>query len=556
MTLSASTIAIYDKLDELKAARENSLAFVAHVMRDEEDRRIPIDDYTRIFFDIADKCYSTGRHLNHIAPPGLGKSTLARAFALKELGKKPTLREVIVGADKENATDGVSLCRAIIVSPDFQATYPAAVPDSDRTEEKRDDIRGWKTSRLFLRAAGQRKDPSLSARAAEMIGEDIRVDLGIFDDLITPGIVESHARLIRIKKRFHKTWLEGRMANGGWALLIHNCQRNDDLAHDLRANRKFCSWWYGVTKDCERAFMRIWNPPNGLAIIDHPDDFSAEVINPNDDASFECELPLPNRPSMKPDNLRDKDAETRNQLYHLIPMTPDDLMFPAFLTRTKRNVSVAEMLGVKQDPQTRLPIFDAHANQRFVTAVGIDISSTTRPGSVIFLTARDPGGKLYPVYVKAGKFTTENYVETLDYIWTVMKVRFSAVVVESNAVQSQIVEDIRTIARLKGGCQWLHLVVPFTTGANKVNPELGLPSINTRMSNDAIWFPELEAGRDKTWMMFFDDLSNCPRFLVPGKTPDKIMGFWFGANWLTSSAGIAPKFNAFGVRPDLGTKNY
>jgi hypothetical protein len=532
VSLSASTLSLFDDYENIRLARTDFLAYIENVLTDKNGEALPVDPYTRLYADWLEKCFTCNRHSNHVAPTGCGKTTIARGYLTMKLGQTPTTCAVISGAGDKVSQNSVTLCREMVLSQRFRAIFPGAIPDFERS--MREGARGWKKDEFFFKTNGQQQDPALAAVPAKPLAEGRRVDIGLFDDFITLGVIALTNGSKTYRDRFFSTWLEGRMKNAGWAMLIHNCLRLDDLPHELRSDPRVASLWFGVSLDCERAFARIWNPPDRLAIIDAPERFDAFPIKPNDGATFEFEMPLPQRSGWSPDEIRAMTPEVRRRNMHLIPMSPDDLMFPAWATRTRRDQTAAELLGVAEAGD-QLPQFDQMANTRYMTAVGIDISSTSRPGFPIVVWARDGAGRLYKVMVRCGKFTTEECCEVLDLIWD-HGIRPSAIVVESNAIQSQVMNDMKTIARLKNGRPWIGLIIPFTTGANKSNPELGLPGINTMISNDAMWFPEAEATRNtpwaKDWRMGFDAYATCPRFLRPGQTPDIVMADWFAVSWL------------------------
>jgi hypothetical protein len=555
ISLRDETLSAYDNHDELSAARTDFLKYIQQVLTDKKGDPLPLDEYSRVYADFLVKCWKSKLHSNHVAPTGGGKTTISRGFMTAKLGENPTLCGIVSGAADKVSINSVTLCRQIVLSAKFRAVYPNAIPDFERS--MREGARGWKKDEFFFMTPGQQQDPALAAVPALPLGEGRRVDIGLFDDYVTLAVVNQIDGTRKYRERFFDTWLEGRMKNAGWAMLVHNCLRNDDLAHFLRADKRVASFWFGVTTDCERGFARFWNPPPGLGIIERPEEFGAVAVSPQDNATHEFEMPLPNRPGWSPDEIRAMSTATRMRNMHLIPMAPDDKMIPAWGERKFGGATVAQMLGVKESGNG-LPMLDRMDRMRFSISAGVDLSSLRRRGtSIMFLVMDVQTGKIYPALHWVGAFRVEDIIARLDEAWA-LGFEPNAITVEDNAVQDLVLDSIKTIARNKQQpCHWASRILPFTTNhGNKFNPVTGLPSLNTEIENGSILWPRDEArrgvGHSQHWIALESAFQNCPRFIQPAQTPDPIMSFFFARQNLRLAPYVPAGSKAAGVRSRSG----
>jgi hypothetical protein len=529
------------KAEAAKAARQSFAEFCMRVGRDESDRPLNMDSADlQVIVSVLEECYAQRRHVSIITPPGRGKSTLASLFFLWRIGHDQTLRTVVISGDESGAADRVALCRKTLLLPDYRDIFPSVRPDYERSRVRgarrmgrtiRDD-QGWRRDGWFLRAAGQRKDPTMAAIAAVPDREDIRVDMLLADDIITEEIAQSAAKRQRVTNAFWNTWIEGRLANGGWCCYLQNIRSKQDLAHALRGDRRFASVWIGLNDDDRSMFVRIWNPPPRLSLLERPADFSATLL-PASAAPIigaphaELTIPPPNHPEWTPDKLALKNPVAKKKLYRLQASEAGDLMFPAWKDRAQQPCRAHELLGLTL--RNGLPYAESEALARLTFIGGLDLASLKRRGTVLWIVAQDAARKIYPVELHVGKYSDLELVDLLEAIWR-RGIRFKSVKVENNALQDRVSKTLEGEAQRRG-LDWWGRLEAFHTGANKMHPEFGLPGINTMLHNKQIVWPAAEATSDSPragdWQTFEAAMADLPAALDRSATPDEIMAFWF-----------------------------
>jgi hypothetical protein len=484
-------------------ARKSPTGFLSYVLQDQNGKPLYADDVTHLFADAFGHCYTAKKHLSVITMPGFGKTTLALGLVAREIGRNPKLRTVVVSADMDDSVNMVSLARAIVLQPTFKEVYPAVIPDVERST----DGRGWLKGSWFLRSTGMRKDPTMSAVAAVPKREAIRVDIGIFDDLITEKIANSGGHIgegtaASIEKSFYNTWIEGRLRPSGWALYMQNVRRRDDLGHKLRSDPRFVSMWIGLTADHERLFVHLWNPTPDFPLLNNPEKYNAvsvPVAEISESAPhYRFELPLPQREGWEPDTLRAINPAAKRKLYFHRPDSSEDLLFPNWDNRIIHNATVPELFGVPVDDEG-FPIFDNLGNMKYAFFGGLDISSTKRPGTCLTVFAREIStGDIYPLFIDRGRWTTGDIARRLDRLWD-NGVRFTSITVETNGVQDMIRHSLTRDPEYSGR-GWVTAVKgQTTTAASKWGKLIGFPSFNAAFESGRVHFPDQEKNRSTAW---------------------------------------------------------
>lgn len=537
-------------------ATRSAEAFVRYVMQDETGHSVELDTFTRFYIRAFEVCRQLNWHVTFITPPGLGKSSLARVLLTRHIGMKPSLRTVITSADVGVATNSVTLCREIVMSQPFIDVFPNVKPDYERSK----DARGWRMSQWFLRTSGQRNDPTMQAVAAVPKGEAIRVDMLLADDMITEATCEGEVHN-RIANSFFKTWVEGRLSNGGWCVYQQNVRRKGDLAHRLIVHPKFTSIWIGLNESCDALFVHVYNPPPGWDSFLRTQDLIEFEPSPVDAIQSEnaperaYSMPLPVRKGWTPERLRMIDTASRLQLYHLNASDPTGLMLPHFLNRRSESTTVRELMELEGQEIGGLPSMTERDRLRYVTVMGIDLGPENREGSMaLSVGAKDINGIRYPVEIDSGKWTLTALAERIDQTWR-RGIRPSLILVENNSLQEVIIQALRDMEHGGRRFEWRHLVVSFTTGRNKWNPQHGLTSLDVLFEQGVYRWPNGESSRqdfahaDK-WMKLETRMSQITKQAARASTPDDIMSFWFMD---TAIRRFSPNTTTTGTSPLTGS---
>jgi hypothetical protein len=516
-------------------ARTDFLSFLDRAGLDRHGGKLRLSPYNLFLARMMVQCFRSGKHLSHMGPPGLGKSTLGRLFSIWSLGVNPRRSVVFISGGKTVAQNNVGLCRKIILSHSFKRIFPEIEPDFARSRDRAG--RGWSKDQFFLHNPdGHQADPSMEAVAAVPMEEARHPDILMADDIVTRAIAESPAMREEMFRVFMETWVEGRLAGGGWACAFQNCWHESDAAHRLRSDQRFCSLWVSVSDDYQRLIARIWNAPTALddSLLDGE---GIERLDPSAgsdraaEAEYALELPAW-RLDFTPAALAEKEsnpetADIYRKLYRLAPATSADRMFPHWHARRGEEKTAAQMLGLGSVGE--LPAMNHTDRMRWVLAGGLDLSSGARPGDVLWILARNQEGIIAPVELHAGRFEIMEIIALIDSIWT-RGLWFGALHVENNAVQDKIAREIAAVAQGRRYA-WARNILEFTTGRNKSSPEMGLPVLDVEFQSGKIRWPEAEARRPgptgDAWRRAAVAFSECPRFPARNETPDEVMAFWF-----------------------------
>jgi hypothetical protein len=525
-----------------------------------DERGVPLkhDTYSRVLCRTMEHCWAARQHASHMAPPGFGKSTVGRWFALSRLGKDPSTRVVVLSGEAGVAEDSVTLCREIVVSKQFRAVFPSLRPDYSRSsyrEASGSTRRGWRQDKWFLETDGHAADPAMAAVATRGLAESKRVDFLLADDIITQVIAESPKRREQQSRTLREKWLNGRLKLGGWMCAFQNCWHEADLAHELLRDDRVCSIWVGVTEDLGGLFLRLRHAPASLIeeLTREADELGLEIIAqpallPLESSlrwDFEARMPLPvGKPGYSPEQiagLARNDPATFAKSMRLLALSDKDRMFPSWSSRTPAPArTVSESLGLPAPlpggPRLLLP---PHVRSQMRISLGIDLSASTRAGVAITAMAMVNSRVLMPLAHVRGPWNVQEIINEIDALATAAGLRPDAIVIENNATQEQILGALRLISK-RDGLWWTGLLVPFTTGRNKVDPAIGLPSINVLLSTGSLVWPMGESsGSDVAashWRQLEGEMANCGRFLDRGTTPDGVMSLWFAARWLLDTA--------------------
>lgn len=152
---------------------------------------------------------------------------------------------------------------------------------------------------------------------------------------------------------------------------------------------------------------------------------------------------------------------------------------------------------------------------------GVDLSSESVPGNVVFTLAQSPEGKRMPVEIRQGNWKSSRTVQ--EIIDACEKWKPEVVNVENNALQVAILQwalDKNASLPLQGFC----------TGKNKADESIGLPGLEVEFANDAWIIPmgEVEGhdlGCDCPWCIWLQGMEEYPQ-VEPSYT-HSVMACWF-----------------------------
>jgi hypothetical protein len=171
------------------------------------------------------------------------------------------------------------------------------------------------------------------------------------------------------------------------------------------------------------------------------------------------------------------------------------------------------------------------------TFMGVDLAGDKRPGNVIFVGMIDPSSqRRFPVEILCGAWRSPETARQVG----LMHAKYPntrAICVENNAYQGALIDWIRNSP---GDHSYWYKIQPFTTGANKVDANIGLPSLEIEFRNKAWVIPanEFEGHPPMCscgWCTWTGEMKIYPN----SATTDTVMGCWFFREAVSKWGGAA-----------------
>lgn len=193
--------------------------------------------------------------------------------------------------------------------------------------------------------------------------------------------------------------------------------------------------------------------------------------------------------------------------FRLVAISDGELGFPSFPTCFQEDFVLDELV------RRRLPVY-----------IGVDLSSSTRPGNAIVAVALDPRSqKRYVVDVRYGAWTSPETAKEITDVFGGHAV--DRVMVENNAYQGSIIEWTQDN---RERFPWWTKVDAYTTGRGKADPQYGLPGLEVQFKNrawviaSAKWYGHLSTCKC-AWCEWRRQIAIYPR----GTATDFVMATWF-----------------------------
>ena len=468
----------YDQTETLlqKQSRGHINTFMEYAFKDEKG--LPIDQ-GQIHVEIQnhiDLCKQHGfKNCGILAPWGHGKTEQVIGRMLDEIGKNRNVRAQIVCNTDDNAKSRVtSIKKYIEEDREYKAVYPNVRKGSN------DD---WGKHKLIIRRDSHAKDGTVEAWGITTSGTGSRADLQIFDDPVDMrNAILNPAMREQVKLAFTNVWMS-RLVPEGFRVYIATVWHEDDLTHDLLKNKE---WHFLIMKisedfksiECESCFKgkysipvwKVWNTQN-----------------------------------LK-EQLRTIGSRAFERGYRQKALNDEDRTFPHSEQIFNWNMRASDIV---------LP--------HWARCTGIDPFGQA---VVIFTLAVSPDGRRVPISIKRGKWAPKRTIREL--IQDFEEHNSQIIVVENNASQEAIIQWAQEVGR----CDMP--IIPFCTGKQKADPELGLPSMDVEFENGA-WVVPMdgieETDAENTFNIWRRELRSHPI----AEAADTVMASWFareGARFL------------------------
>ena len=409
--------------------------------------------------------------LEIVAPRESAKTTqMSDARVLWELGRNPNLRIKIVTSTDDLAADIVSaIAGQIARNPRVRSVFPGLRPASPSLWPRP----GARSDRLVVARSTQQKDPSVSGHGVLSAGTGGRADLIIFDDVVDyRNSVASAALRGRVAEAALEVWIN-QLTPTGRAVYVATVWHEDDLTMQLKTNPEWQVWWRPARDEVTGEVL--W-----------PERWDAEAL-----AAREREI----------------GPRAFARQYMLQPLSDEERTFPeGVLAACRDDGYVPGHIEVPQE---------------WPRYCGVDLAASLGQRSswtVMITVAVDPKSKRrYPLEIIRKRQHFPATIEMIRNQWH----RWNPKLIhcESNAYQAAVVQEL-------AGSDRSMPVRAYATGSEKLDPEVGIPSLAAGMANGS-WLiptggPAHPSRCDCGWCAWVREL----RLHPGGEYSDCIMAMW------------------------------
>ena len=461
-----------------KSARQIPNVFIEYVGKDHKGRKVSQGDIHLEIQEHIRLCKEHGhQNIGILAPWGHGKTEQVIFHVLDAIGQDVNKRIQYICNTDDNATSRVvSVKRYIESDIDYHKIYPHVVPSPG------DD---WGKHKIVVTRDSKAKDGTLESWGITSSGTGSRADIQLFDDPVDMrNAILNPAMRQQVKDSFTNVWLP-RLVSDGYRIYIATMWHTMDLTCDLLKNAE---WKFLIMKVSE--------------------DFT----------KIECESPFKGKYSISlwepfwnteklKKQLRLIGSRSFERGYRQKAYSDEERMFPSSDMIFRKDVD----RSVVMPDWPRVMGVDPFGQKVVIFQIAIHPTTYQR----------------YPYKIWRGEWKPKETIRLMKRIQEEDQPRLW--VVENNASQVAIVEWAQEV----GGSEMV--ILPFTTGRQKADPVMGLPSLDVEFANGS-WVVPM-AGVDptdseNTFNIWRDELSVFPM----GEKADTVMAMWFareGVRFLT-----------------------
>ncbi len=491
--------------EEVKPYREDRVKFLAKVLKADDGSHFIIEPLNESWMHHLEFCEEHNLFPGFLAPFGHGKTVvIVIGYLIKKIGENPNIRaKIISSAENEAIKRTKAIKRYLEEDKDFHEIYPEVIPSST-----------WAESRFTVQRSGRSVDPTIEAKGVLAAGIGGRMDLAVFDDAVSYGnVIKEPGLRDKVRETIENVWLS-RLDPGGRAMVVATAWHEEDANHHFMKNPKFCFLIQRISEDFERIECEVRNSPD-------PD--YQEFILP-------LSVRWPKDALQERYEVLGKRAFDRG--FRQLAYSDEERMFKTFPSCFDYTLSLDH---VRQT-------FLRNRPKNFIS-MGLDLSSKKRPGNVIFVLGIDEQNFKYYLECITGKWTSPEMADQLAYMCS--RYKPDVIIVENNAYQTALIEWIQ---ESKKEYNFWDKILPFTTGMQKADEQLGLPALEIEFENRSWRIPCQEQtthqpGCRCTFCRWIAEVHGYPMYA----STDCLMASWFawyGINRVFGGRHIMPE--AFG----------
>lgn len=520
-------VALLDLAKDLaiRDARHAPDAFARYVLRDEKGAPLAV-----AALHLAMQAHLTwawGRGLVAVVevPMGHGKTTYGVVGrTLWEIGQNQNIRALLACNDAGAGANRVRAIRSYILSDAYRDVFPNIVPA--RKPGTR-DLEEWSDSAIRVARTAVVTDPTVAAAGVDGKVTGARADLLVADDIVDwLNAIANPAKRSKVTDAWEETW-ESRKVEGAREVYFSTPWHERDTTAVMEKRGDVALFKARVNADVDGLDVEVRAP---VALDGYPIPDGARPVN----GGVVFTLPLWERGFSAKTLRAEKRTKPRAfaRARELRVFTHGEVTYPSVSTCFE-DVRAADI-----------------APTAVRVAAGVDLSSKTRPGTVVAVVGVDATGSRLLLDVRRGRWTSP---QTADQMLAVDAAhRPGTWVVETNGLQEALVEWLVRDPRY---ADLAPRVVGHHTGTNKADLDVGLPSIEAEFSTRRWRIPAKEwEGHDAScecaWCAWRNEFAEHPG----GATTDAVMATWFADMWLatagsaTAHATVAPTGDEPGAR--------
>jgi len=456
---------------EIDQSRIDPNTFMEFVFRDRLGNRFK----QQWFHEEWQNAISQYQRLIILASQEHGKTEQIIGRILWWLGRDPNLRIKIVGNSDEEAKKRVSaIAEHIERNPRLHLVFPHLKPSQRNA---------WTFFKIFVTRNFISKDPSVEAKGVLSSGAGGRADKLIFDDPVDLRNTFQNPSLIPKVIEAHDNVWDNLCDPDAQRVYICTPWVKNDLTHVQidRGKYKILRYFCG---DKDNRYKPLWTEKWG-------------------------ESPL---------KEKEQTIGTRafDRAFRGIPLSQEEALF----------AKIDHCINWLEGFEKTRPEWPRY------TGVDLAISKSDKSSyRVIFTIAKSPDGKRYPLEIKRGRWGSIDTAKEVYATWE--KYNPQIIMVENNAYQEAFLEWCKEYAGREKG-QVLPLKA-FTTGKNKFDELIGLPSLAAEIDNES-WEILMGKRHDLTCQCEFCIWTKEMKDYPIGMYDDTVMGCWFARE--ASKVGI------------------
>lgn len=342
--------------------------------------------------------------------------------AIWEIGKNPDVRIKLVGQNDEKATEIVTAVGIHILN---NPRVHAVFPDL-----RPDQYGQWAKHKIFVLRKTIGKDATLEGSGILATGVGGRADILIFDDPVDfKNAIQNPGLRKTVKAAYKDVWLNLLPSRGGRVIYICTPWHLDDLSNEVKKNKRYFPASFPIPKDLTPRWAEKWDRG---ALQDRKEEIGTRAFGRG---------------------------------FHLEVLTDEDQIFPM-----KLFVQAADWTLKLGD----LP--SSTGKWKFWTGMDLGVGRKSATRSSIFTFAESKGRKV-PVEIKFGRWGETEKLKQLNE--TYRRWNSELLGVENNSYQETTI-NLAAEMDLKLPIKGIY------TGAQKVDLDVGLPSLQVELENN-IW---------------------------------------------------------------------